>query len=283
MKNKFVSAITIFSLTILFLFSFHTSSFALMDVSIPAEVMVAAKANLAKAINQMSKRYVDYGFSREKDVAQLEVGNGIQLYYIDPGLLETSKGDSLLALVQNKSQPVWRFTLMADQKPQTFLLVGQGENGYHLLGYGGNANLYEQSFQRLSALIAEKGIPAKPVLVQAAMDFFLVADTGTEELVLPVENNFLNDEYLLNHFLSVPELISAMQKSLKESDPTMAGSGSIFEYLSRIPADSVLTKPEVNPVSWKVLMTIAVAAGMLIILLVAGIRWMRTHSFRMHR
>jgi hypothetical protein len=85
------------------------------------------------------------------------------------------------------------------------LLVGQGENGYHLLGYGGNANLYEQSFQRLSALIAEKGIPAKPVLVQAAMDFFLVADTGTEELVLPVENNFLNDEYLLTHFLSVPD------------------------------------------------------------------------------
>lgn len=243
--------------TFMFLFMFAIPAFA--DNHIPNDVDAFARSEGIKIVKEgILADPIGYGYSSEEEVNNLVLGEGRQLYYVNPEKLKEASG-SLFAITEPRE--VWAYLLLVDGVPKSKMIIDNTSGTLEVSEFGGNPDTLATAFQ----VIAKQVYGSETLLISSRGQFIVATKTNSEEnVVIPelVNQNDVEAESTapLNlevqvHEQKPDEFIKAL-KETQSINTDEDGSGSLY------------TPVESNNANWLVTISIGSLAAILAIVLV---------------
>lgn len=146
MKKKIFLVVASLMIVFSSLFAYAKDS---KNNSIPNEVMQVANDNFDKVVSKIS---VDLAteYTTEVDKSDFTLGNGYNINYIIKDININEDYKKLENMIESSND--WIFVINYKNKSVSYMRVGYLDSSYQLLMYGGNADMFDTTFNNFSKL-----------------------------------------------------------------------------------------------------------------------------------
>lgn len=214
--------VLIISCILITLFAFG-SFISASQSQLPSDVLKAEEEGLSFFKTKVSQNPQQFGFNSVDEVNKVTLGEGFNVLFLNQEKLKSKETDSLLELTD--ASTMYEFAVELDGKAKTFLTIGLEDGAYKVVHFGGNAQVFGDTFKKFKDL--NKTL-RKPALVKIGSSYCFVDKTNAHELVLPAvssahaESLGGMDNSVMKQSKDLVKYLKAMQKNSK-GDKTRGG------------------------------------------------------------
>jgi len=230
----------------------NISSVAALNAAgeIPTEISDMAKTT---GINYMRKVVAsdpsNYGLASQEEAARLTLGNGYYVQYLGWEQIERASGDTISELVNTDIAEKWRFIIELDGVPKVYFTIGQENETFKIVGYGGLSDAFAAAEALTQQLLADK-TRTPELLCYCGKYYFATEDEGNIVPAFDIPGEYEISTYgrtsssnQTMYFQNPASFTSALRQSATEVQGTTGRGGGIFAVPTDTPSPIAETEP----------------------------------------
>jgi len=197
--------------------------------SIPNEVLQVANDNFDKVVSKISADLA-IEYATEIDKGDFTLGEGYNISYIRKDININENYKKLENMIESSND--WIFVIKYKNKSVSYMSVGYLDNSYKLLMYGGNADMFDTTFNNFSKL------NSKSITLLSYMGSYYMLNENDKIFEIPSNETSYKqnkDKYdVPMSGVSCSEIIKKTKKIDNErkdkGEAVQYGSGSLIEH-----------------------------------------------------